>query len=198
VNAKFLSKTETSSLVECEGVISRGLATFVEVGSALLRIRDERLYRAEFPVFEDYCRARWQMSHQRASQLIAAAGVAENLATIVAKPSSEAVARPLASLPAAKQRHAWANAVAAAPSGKPTARQVAVEINKIVPISGHQAPGKLGSAMRRPERGLDHADAAIEHLSQIDPRDLYREEAFDKVETWITKHRKQKRKAIAS
>ena len=56
-----LAALEICTLAECEDVINRGLATFVEVGNALLRIRDERLYRAEFGTFEAYCRQRWQM-----------------------------------------------------------------------------------------------------------------------------------------
>ena len=47
-----LSKSENTALAECEAVIERGLATFVEVGRALLHIRDERLYRAAHRTFE--------------------------------------------------------------------------------------------------------------------------------------------------
>jgi hypothetical protein len=32
---------------------------FVKVGLALARIRDARLYRAEFPTFEAYCQTKW-------------------------------------------------------------------------------------------------------------------------------------------
>jgi hypothetical protein len=60
-------------------VIAKGLQTFVEVGNALLEIRDSRLYRAEFGTFEDYCRQRWQMSYRRAAQLMDAAQVVQNL-----------------------------------------------------------------------------------------------------------------------
>lgn len=70
-----LTRAETASLAECEAVIERGLKTFVEVGEALLRVRDERLYRATHPTFEHYCRERWGFGGRRARQLMAASEV---------------------------------------------------------------------------------------------------------------------------
>lgn len=68
-----LSKTGVRRLAEAEAKIERGLSTFWEVGSALMQIRDERLYRADFATFEDYCQDRWQMTRRRANQLVEAA-----------------------------------------------------------------------------------------------------------------------------
>ena len=65
-----------------EQVIERGLTTFVEVGNALLEIRDSRLYKDSFSTFEDYCRERWGMSRPRAYPLIEAAEIMSNLSTI--------------------------------------------------------------------------------------------------------------------
>ena len=45
--------------------------TFIEVGKALLAIRDAKLYRKTHKTFEAYCRDRWEMSRPRAYQLIA-------------------------------------------------------------------------------------------------------------------------------
>lgn len=56
-----LTTTESSKLCQLESTIEAGLKTFVEVGSALMEIRDSRLYRQEFGTFEDYCRERWGM-----------------------------------------------------------------------------------------------------------------------------------------
>jgi hypothetical protein len=125
---------EAEELQRCEAVIARGLETFVEVGTALLTIRDERLYRAEYGKFEDYCRARWGMSRVRAHQLIVAAEVARNLSvpplegavlTTVNTPlANEAQARPLAALSPEQQLEAWHKAVETAPNGKVTAKHV--------------------------------------------------------------------------
>lgn len=41
------------SLEENEAIIERGLATFVEVGTALAEIRDNRLYRESHGTFEE-------------------------------------------------------------------------------------------------------------------------------------------------
>ncbi len=60
----------TDRLLECERVIERGLNTFVEVGAALLEIRDGRLYKNDYSTFEDYCRERWGFTRMRATQLI--------------------------------------------------------------------------------------------------------------------------------
>lgn len=82
-----------------EAVIERGLATFVEVGAALLEIRDGRLYRdAGYGDFDAYCRERWGWSRQRSHQLIEAAAVVRGLSTTVDSPipANEAQARELA------------------------------------------------------------------------------------------------------
>jgi hypothetical protein len=68
-----LSKQQQSDLRACEQVIERGLSTFVQVGKALAKIRDERLYKTTHKSFERYCQERWEFSRQRASQLILAA-----------------------------------------------------------------------------------------------------------------------------
>ena len=68
-----LSKQQQSDLRACEQVIERGLSTFVQVGKALAKIRDDRLYKTTHKSFERYCQERWEFSRQRASQLILAA-----------------------------------------------------------------------------------------------------------------------------
>jgi hypothetical protein len=85
---------ESSRLVDLEGVIERGLSTFVEVGEALLEIRDARLYRLTHGTFEDYCRERWGLGVSRTHQLMDAAKVVRLTSTMVEVPS-ERVAREL-------------------------------------------------------------------------------------------------------
>ena len=64
---------------------------------ALLRIRDERLYRETHKTFEQYCKERWGMARNYANKQIAAAQVAATLGTVVPIPT-ERVARELAPL----------------------------------------------------------------------------------------------------
>ncbi len=80
----------TTRLAEEEAVIERGLTTFVEVGTALMKIRDARLYRDTHETFEDYCRERWGWSRQRSLQLIDGAEVARLLTTTVVIPERQA------------------------------------------------------------------------------------------------------------
>ncbi len=90
------------TLAQLEAIIERGLQTYIEVGEALLEIRDGRLYRQSgYGAFEAYCRERWGWSRRYANYQIQAAKVAVNLGTIV--PKNEAQARELAALTSEEQ-----------------------------------------------------------------------------------------------
>lgn len=94
-----LTDVEQTRLATLEAIVERGQQTFIEVGTALLEIRDERLYRAEHSNFEDYCRARWGWSRGRAYQYMDAAKVVAAVSTTVdAAPANEAQARELVPL----------------------------------------------------------------------------------------------------
>jgi hypothetical protein len=126
-----LTLTEATQLARLEETIERGLKTFVDVGNALLEIRDKRLYRVEHGTFEDYCRERWAISRPRAYQLIEAAEAVNGLSTIVdILPANESQARPLTQLEPEQQREAWARAVETAPEGKLTAAHVQEVVNE--------------------------------------------------------------------
>ena len=79
VTAAGLNEVETVRLSQLEATISTGMQTFVDVGRALLEIRDGQLYRQEFGTFEDYCRDRWGIARRTAYQLIGAVQVVENV-----------------------------------------------------------------------------------------------------------------------
>jgi len=123
MTAATLTLSEQERLDELESVITKSIQTFYEVGSALLEIRESRLYRKTFPTFEDYCQERWQMTRRYANHLIGAAGVMSGLGTIVPKPETESQARELAALPEAEmQKAVWQIALKTAPTsdeGKP-------------------------------------------------------------------------------
>ncbi len=86
--------TEGKELTRLEGIITAGLATFQEVGLALLDIRDKRLYRLAAKTFEVYCRERFGVSKRHGNRLIAAAELARDLGPI--GPENESQARELA------------------------------------------------------------------------------------------------------
>jgi len=105
----------------CEQVIRKGLATFAEVGAALMEIRDRRLYRSTHGSFEAYCKATWRFDRTYASRLITASEVAGTVAHGHRIPPklTERAARELKELPAEKRARAYEKADKGA-DGKPT------------------------------------------------------------------------------
>jgi hypothetical protein len=128
---------------ELECVINRGLQTFIEVGDALMEIRDQKLYRFGHDTFEAYCMDKWGWTRRRANQLIGAAAVAHNLekmGTTVPKPTSERQMRPLVGLKEEQQRESWAEATTG--DSNPTAQRVeevikGTQITSIPLLRGH-------------------------------------------------------------
>jgi hypothetical protein len=94
--------------------------TFVEVGLALATIRDDRLYRADFGTFEEYCQTKWNIGRRYANLLIESSAVVKALplGTIV---PTESQARELAKVEPARRVEVLEKA---AESGKVTARTI--------------------------------------------------------------------------
>lgn len=153
-----LTKAENKRLVECEGVIERGLNTFYEVGAALAEIRESRLYRISHGTFEDYCRERWGMNRAHANRLISAAGVVDNLDPIGSIPTTESQARELAPLEPEVQKAVWQIALKTAPvndEGKPSI--TAAHIKSVADV--------LTEVVRT--GGLDDGSGEIKPLGQL-------------------------------
>ena len=70
-----LSEADRRAHAEDEEIIAAGLATFVEVGRALLRIRDRRSYLLTHTAFGPYVRDRWRFNGAYAYNLMAGAEV---------------------------------------------------------------------------------------------------------------------------
>lgn len=119
-----LDSKERSTLVKLEAVIEKNLKAFYEVGTALMKIRDGRLYRETHKTFEAYCKEKWGFYRDQADRLISASKTVENLTPIGVKPTHESQIRPLARLEPKQQRKAWKKAVETAPDGKVTAKHV--------------------------------------------------------------------------
>jgi len=122
------SAIDARPLAALEATIERGLATFIEVGQALMEIRERRLYRETHPTFEDYCRDRWGLNRSRASQLIEAAQVSKILDTPPKRDSQARELAPLKDRPEAV-REVWAEANAET-GGKPTASTIRRLVNR--------------------------------------------------------------------
>jgi hypothetical protein len=109
-----LSKSEMSRLAELETIVERGQLTFIEVGGALTKIRDEGLWKGSYSSFKEYYAIRWGWSKQHTYRFIDAAKTSSNL--IERSPNgdsnitSEGQIRPLAILDKDEQYEAWVEA----------------------------------------------------------------------------------------
>ena len=93
-----LNAEECDRLRACEQTIRTGLGTFVAVGTALMEIRDARLYRQDYPSFEKYVHSVLALSRPRAYELIDSSQVMHDLSAIAdisALPLNEGQAREL-------------------------------------------------------------------------------------------------------
>lgn len=142
--AKKLTTSEAEVLADCEETISHGLQTFVEVGTALSLIRDNRLYRADHQTFEAYCQDRWQLSRPRAYELMTAAQVVSGMPD-TDRPSNARQAVELARVPEPERAEVWARANEAT-DGKPTAAAVREAANPSTPSGDRKADAQPASA----------------------------------------------------
>jgi len=95
-------------LLELETIIENGLKTFVDVGLALMKIKEKKLYRQEYGTFEEYCKSRWSISRSYGWRLIESAKVIENLLpTGNILPINEKQVRHLSGLTPEKQVEVW-------------------------------------------------------------------------------------------
>lgn len=114
-----------------EEVIARGLQSFTEVGTALIAIRDGRLYRSQYPTFEDYCANRWGLARTRAYELIDAATTVREVSEISdIAPVNEGQAKALRGL---EPKVAAEVMTEAAEAGKVTAASIKAAREKVAP-----------------------------------------------------------------
>ena len=157
----MITLEERSRLFQLEETIRQGLNTFVDVGNALLEIRDKRLYRQEYSTFEDYCREQWNMKQSQAYRLMDSAKVLDNLQSSPIGellPTNEAQARPLSSLEPEEQIEAWKRVITSTPEGKVTAAVVLKAVKEV-------------EQERREERRQERIENIAEMVSNNKPLD---------------------------
>jgi hypothetical protein len=76
---KQLSAAEQQRMAVYEAAVEAGFGSQNAQILALVQIRDERLYRAEYGTFDAYCERRWGKSARRMNELIQQAQVIKNL-----------------------------------------------------------------------------------------------------------------------
>lgn len=176
-----LTTAEKHELVKLEHRIEQGLAIFIDVGNALLNIRDQRLYRGTHSAFDAYCRERWGFSKTQANRFIAASEVAKNLAPIGVSPTSESQVRLLASLPAEKQVKVFERAAKTAGG----ASLVTAQAIEKAAVAMKLRPRSQASASSRDDKNVERAaviaafqewaEEKWEKVSQMSVADFMRE-----------------------
>lgn len=183
--SEALTTTEAESFAKLEERVEAGLTNFIDVGNALSEIRDARLYRASHGTFEDYCRERWGMSRQRASQLVDAAFV---MSTIVDKAAitTESQARELARVEPARRQEVVEKAVAAT-GGKITAAALREAARTELTVEKAEAPVGAGTDQPRKAQPIvfsearDIWDTARRRLDNIRAKDPQRISVLNEV-----------------
>jgi phage N-6-adenine-methyltransferase len=165
-----LNEIEQTELAQHEATIRRGIGTFIEVGTALLAIRDGQLFRDQYDTFEDYCQERWGFNSPHARRLIRAAETVSNIQNDPIGsplPTHESQIRPITTLRTAEeQRAAWQKAVETAPETGITAGHV----QRVVDEMTHSEPEER----KEPEvktvvRFTGYSSATPEHYT---PREI--------------------------
>jgi hypothetical protein len=182
------TELSTMNLSELESIVERGLASFIEVGNALIEIRDAKMYGSEYATFEHYCNERFGISNSRAYQLIEATNTVAVLSTLVeadSLPVMETHVRALqnATSDPKEQAKLLKKAARSAPkdkNGKP--KITAAAIKKASAVSDPEADRKAA---------IMGAQATTERKSQFDPNEFdaaMTEAAEDDKPTNVPKH----------
>jgi len=163
-------------LDELESIIERGMQTFIEVGTALLEIRDKKLYKQDHQTFEDYCQKRWGWERRHGYELIAAAQVASNVRLNAQSAPESAPTVPtltqavqLASLPPEQQREV---VQAIEENGEGLANTTVREMKEVVRdvkrgTAPKQAAAKARARVSTPKQGKQKTDVVANDLSDI-------------------------------
>jgi hypothetical protein len=156
-----LSAEQKSRLFELEAIVEKNIVSFLEVGRALLAIRDERLYRA-YGTWEQYCRRRFGITQCRGLELVRSAETAETLLRGPGNPDSgdarlpadlaPSMLRPLNGLEPALACACWRLATRI---GKPTSHVVG-QIVRVVKeaIDQGQSNSSRHSELKQPHKQI--------------------------------------------
>lgn len=128
--AAEVSVDVSRELASQEARIAAGLSAFVEVGDALLKIKEAKLYRQNYPSWETYLQNRWGMSDSQSTRLISASQICREIAGAgVTPPAIESHARELRSVPEGERAKVWAEITTEIPVDELTAEQIAEHVS---------------------------------------------------------------------
>ena len=159
---ELLNIEERNELERCEVVIKQGLQTFVEVGQALMLIRDKRLYRAEFGTFENYCNDKWQLQRRHVYRLIDSSEVVKNVSHgTQIQPKNERQARPLTKIEPELQKEVW-NETVNRHGDNITQKKVEQVVNEFKPLNE-----ELKTAKKEPMFAASSPEELLKKAKQV-------------------------------
>lgn len=155
-----LSADDLAVLNANEGIIERGNKTFVEVGRALLTIRDHEngvLYKKRYGTFEKYWRERWDFERAHVYRLMDAAKLFEEMSPLgevfpgAPLPTTESQMRALKRLPTpALSLKAWGEATRTANQYPIRTADVEKAVRKVIKAEGITPSAPRKSNAKRP------------------------------------------------
>jgi protein gp37 len=173
-----LDGDERQRLEGCENIIRQGLGQFIAVGTALMEIRDSKLYRETHRTFEEYANAVLSLTRPHAYRLIDSAQVIYDLSPIgdsLRLPTNEAQARELARIKTPEARvEAWRKVLVTAGDKPLTAKLVRETLSPKNPAAPDVAKARgqklhiLVAAMRKLMDGHPKAAEAAHLLRQLE------------------------------
>ena len=188
-----LSTEERIRLGQLVRTIERGLSNFLAVGAALLELRSSRLYRETHETFEQFCREVFGLARSSCDQVIRSAGTAQLLidnGVTLPDNVSEAIVRPLSTLPAALQPVGWQLIEAASSKAGPT-QPLASKIVRTI-RNAIEPEGSNGSGHKA--RNRDHPQRETAFISPVTRLAAYR--GFDA--NLVTSHVEKFSSALAA
>lgn len=141
---------QSTDLHSLEQIVLKGRATFVEVGLALARIKEAKLYASTHDSWEDYLRMRWRWSDRHARRLM----VAAEMSVVMGPVPTERHARELSRLDDDESRHEALAEARVDAGGEPTVAQLRQSVEKRIikttkpkSIQGRRTPKWLFDAL---------------------------------------------------
>ena len=166
---EVISLKESNRLIQLEKVIKDGQQAFIEVGTALAVIRDEKLYRADYKSFAEYLDQVWQLGRAHGYRLIDASEAAKCLTNETKAKVNLAAATALSKVPPPK-RHGIVSKIVSAGQ-----KVTAAAVSKMAPKPPRKSTTQLldGTGLEIPPEALSlwnrsgEAQALLSKISEI-------------------------------
>ena len=180
-----LTMQESTRLMALEKIVTTGLQSWIEVGEALIEIRDSRLYKIEAKTFEEYCQTRFKMDRTYAHRLMNGAPIAKDL--LPKGNISERAVREIAKVAPERRQEIFDKATESASGHVPTAREIKHVVSLDEEEGGEEPPAtKPSIQLKIINKGMTHWKEAKAALEKIFQHDLSREDALREALSYVT------------